>query len=119
MKKILIVDDSLFARENLKKAIPKDQVEIIGEASRADDAISMAKKLQPDIITLDIAMPGMTGISALEELQKVSPNSDIIMCSAMGQEPLIKEALDAGAEDFIIKPFSKEEVMEVINDFLI
>jgi len=119
MKKMLIVDDSLFARENMKKAIPKDLIEVVGEASRGFVAINMAKNLQPDIITLDIAMPGMSGLSALEELKKVSPKSKIIMCSAMGQEPLIKEALDGGADDFIIKPFSKEKVKEILEEFLV
>ena len=115
MTKILIVDDSLFMRQMLKNILPKDKFEIVGEASTGKEAIKKYKELDPDIITMDITMPDMDGISAVREIKEINKDAKVIMCSAMGQKPMIKEALEAGALDFIIKPFDKEKAIKIIE----
>lgn len=115
MLKLLVVDDSLFMRQMLKNILPKDQFEVVGEASTGKEAITKYKDLQPDIVTMDITMPDMDGITAVKEIKKMQSDAKIIMCSAMGQKPMIKEALEAGAVDFIIKPFDKDKAIKIIE----
>lgn len=115
MTKILIVDDSLFMRQMLKNILPKDKFEIVGEAATGKEAIKKYKELNPDIVTMDITMPDMDGISAVREIKEINSDAKVIMCSAMGQKPMIKEALEAGALDFIIKPFDKEKAIKIIE----
>lgn len=115
MTKILIVDDSLFMRQMLKNILPKDKFEIVGEAATGKEAIKKYKELNPDIVTMDITMPDMDGISAVREIREINKDAKVIMCSAMGQKPMIKEALEAGALDFIIKPFDKEKAIKIIE----
>lgn len=115
MTKMLIVDDSLFMRQMLKNILPKDKFEVVGEASTGKEAIKKYKELNPDIVTMDITMPDMDGISAVREIKEINENAKVIMCSAMGQKPMIKEALEAGALDFIIKPFDKEKAIKIIE----
>jgi len=116
MKKIMLVDDSYFVRESLKKIIPKEKYIIAGEADNGVEALEKFRELLPDYVTLDIAMPDMDGLSALREMLAIKPDTKIIMCSAMGQRPILKEALDAGALDFIIKPFEESKVIELLNE---
>lgn len=115
MLKLLVVDDSLFMRQMLKNILPKDQFDVVGEASTGKEAIVKYKELKPDVVTMDITMPDMDGITAVKEIRKLQPDAKIIMCSAMGQKPMIKEALEAGAVDFIIKPFDKEKAIKIIE----
>ena len=121
MKKtsFVIVDDAIFMRTVLRKMI--EQIEsftVLGEASNGYEAIAAAKKYQPDIITLDITMPEMDGILAVPEIIKVSPNTRIIMISAMGQQSMVIEAIKMGAKDFVIKPFEKSRVYQAIKNVM-
>ncbi|NLU51338.1 MAG: response regulator [Clostridiaceae bacterium] len=115
----VITDDAAFMRTLLRKVIEQsDDYEVVGEASNGLEAIKLAQELQPDIMTLDITMPEMDGIRAVPEILKVSPNTKIIMVSAMGQKSMVIEALRQGARDFILKPFDKSRVYEAIDNVL-
>ncbi len=116
--KCLIVDDAIFMRTILKKMLVEANLTVVDEASNGLQAIEMAKKFQPDIITLDITMPELDGIHAIDKILEVSPNSKIIMCSAMGQHSKVIEAIKNGAKDFIVKPFEKTRVLGAINNVL-
>jgi two-component system, chemotaxis family, chemotaxis protein CheY len=115
MIKMLVVDDSLFMRQMLKNILPKDRFEVVGEASTGREALERYKELNPDLVTMDITMPDMDGIAAVKEILKINSEAKVIMCSAMGQKPMIKEALEAGAKDFIIKPFDKDKAIKIIE----
>jgi two-component system chemotaxis response regulator CheY len=114
-KKVLIVDDAAFMRMLLKDIITKAGYEVVGEASNGAEAIEKYKELKPDIVTMDITMPEMNGIEATKEIMKVDPNANIIMCSAMGQQMMVVEAIQAGAKDFIVKPFQQGRVVEALS----
>ena len=116
--KILIVDDAVFMRTVLKKMLEEENYEIVGEASNGIEAIKKAKELKPDIVTLDITMPEMDGVTALPDILKESPTSKVIMCSAMGQQPMVVEAIKKGAKDFIVKPFQKARVLQAIENIM-
>ena len=118
LAKILIVDDAVFMRTVLKKMLVEADYEIVGEASNGIEAISKAKELKPDVITLDITMPEMDGVTALPKILEESPNSKVIMCSAMGQQPMVVDAIKNGAKDFIVKPFQKARVVQAIENIL-
>ncbi|MCK4781014.1 MAG: response regulator [Candidatus Lokiarchaeota archaeon] len=118
-KRILIVDDAQFVRNRIKKVIEKmDFAEVIGEASNGDDAISLYKKLKPDLVTMDLVMPNKDGIEAIEEIMKFDKKANIIVVSAMGQELSIIEATEKGAKDYIKKPFKEEQIYRTIERFL-
>ena len=118
-KKVMIVDDAQFTRNMLKNIISKiEQVEVIGEASNGVEAISLYKKLTPDLVTMDLVMPEKGGIEATEEILKINPNALIVVVSALGQEALVLEAAKKGAKDFIQKPFKSEQILEVMNRIL-
>lgn len=112
---VLIVDDAMFMRTVLKKMLQDEDFEIVGEGADGDDAIKLAKEFQPNVVTLDITMPNRDGISSIEDILKVSPNSKIIMCSAMGQQGMVVDAIKKGAKDFIVKPFEKDRVIQAIK----
>ncbi len=116
--RVLIVDDAVFMRTVLKKMLEEECFDIVGEASNGLEAIKKAKELQPDVITLDITMPEMDGVTALPEIMTVSPNSRVIMCSAMGQQPMVVDAIKKGAKDFIVKPFQKARVLQAIENIM-
>ncbi|MFX1257540.1 MAG: response regulator [Promethearchaeota archaeon] len=119
-KKILIVDDALFLRVKLKEIINKtDFAEVIGEAINGKEAISLYKELQPDLVTMDLVMPVMGGIEAIEEIMKINNNAKIIVISAYGQRDKIEKATAKGALDFIHKPFKEERVIRVIRNILL
>jgi two-component system chemotaxis response regulator CheY len=115
---ILIVDDAVFMRTVLKKMLEEADYDIVGEASNGVEAIAKAKALQPDIVTLDITMPEMDGVTALPKIMEVSPDSRVIMCSAMGQQPMVLDSIKNGAKDFIVKPFQKARVLQAIENTL-
>ena len=115
MAKILVVDDAAFMRMMLKNILGKDGHEIVGEGSDGEEAVKKYFELKPDIVTMDIVMPKVDGINATREILKRDPNAKIVMISALGQEAMVKEALQLGAKDFIVKPFNKDKVLEVIN----
>lgn len=115
---VLIVDDAMFMRTVLKKMLIEEGLDVVGEGTNGDEAIKLAEHLQPDVITMDITMPERDGISAIEDVLKVSPKSKIIMCSAMGQQAMVVEAIKKGAKDFIVKPFEKTRVIQAINNLM-
>jgi two-component system chemotaxis response regulator CheY len=117
--KVLIVDDAMFMRAILKDVLLNaGDFEVVGEASDGEEAVKFAKELRPDLITMDIVMPNMDGIEATKQIMKADPAVKIVMCSALGQEPLIMESLASGAKDFVVKPFSAEKVLKVIQGIL-
>lgn len=114
-EKILIVDDAAFMRVTLKNMLVKAGYEIVGEAANGREAIKKYKDLKPELVTMDITMPDMGGIEAARNILEIDKNAKIVMCSAMGQKALIVEAIEAGAKDFIIKPFDKKRVLEALS----
>jgi two-component system chemotaxis response regulator CheY len=118
MAKILIVDDAKFMRMTLSNILKKANHEIIGEGENGKEAIELYKALQPDVVTLDITMPIMNGLEAVKAIKKEYPQAKIIICSAMGQQKMVVEAIEAGALDFIIKPFDETRVVEAVNRVL-
>jgi two-component system chemotaxis response regulator CheY len=117
-KRILVVDDTAFMRMMVKDVLIKNGYEIAGEAQNGVEAVERFKELSPDLIIMDITMPEKDGISALKEIKKIDPKSKIIMCSAMGQQAMVIEAIQAGAKDFIVKPFQKERFIEAVRKVL-
>ncbi|MFW9873836.1 MAG: response regulator [Candidatus Thorarchaeota archaeon] len=118
-KKVLIVDDAQFTRNMLKNIISKiELIEVIGEAANGIEAISLYKKLNPDLVTMDLVMPEKGGIEATEEILKLNPKALIVVVSALGQEALVLEAAKKGAKDFIQKPFKTEQILEVMDRIL-
>lgn len=117
-KEILIVDDAQFMRTMLSKLVEEDGYEVVGEAVDGKDAVEKYKELEPDLVTMDITMPEMDGIEAMEHIKDFDPDADIIVCSAMGQKPMVVDALEAGAKDFIVKPIKPEKVKEALANIL-
>ncbi|WP_409253847.1 response regulator [Bacillus sp. SCS-153A] len=118
MGTVLIVDDAKFMRMALGNMLQNSDHQVIGEAETGFQAIEKYRELQPDIVTMDITMPEMTGIEAVRHIINEYPEAKIIMCSAMGQQKLVVEAIEAGAKDFIVKPFDESRVVEAINRVL-
>lgn len=115
MSKIMIVDDAAFMRVTIRKMLEAHDYEIVSEACDGVEAVDKFKQTQPDIITMDITMPNKTGIEALKEIKNIDSNVKVVMVSAMGQEQLIREAVISGASSFIVKPFDKEKLLEVLD----
>ncbi|CAM4035137.1 chemotaxis response protein [Lederbergia lenta] len=116
--KILIVDDAAFMRMMVKDILTKNGFEVVGEAADGAQAVEKYKELKPDLVTMDITMPEMDGITALKEIKAFDPSAKIIMCSAMGQQAMVIDAIQAGAKDFIVKPFQADRVIEAISKTL-
>lgn len=114
-KKILIVDDAAFMRMMIKDILSKNGYEVVGEAENGARAIEKYKELIPDLVIMDITMPEVDGIQAVKEIKKINGDSKIIMCSAMGQQAMVIESIQAGARDFIVKPFQAERVVEAVK----
>lgn len=113
--RILVVDDAAFMRLMLKNILTKNGYEVVGEAENGQDAVDKYKALSPDLVTMDITMPVMEGIEAVKLIKQFDPGAKVIMCSAMGQQMMVVEALQAGARDFIVKPFQEDRVIESIR----
>jgi len=118
MPRILIVDDAAFMRKVLRDILATRGFEVIGEAENGDVAVEMYCRLKPDLTLMDIVMPKKDGISAVKSIISKDPNAKIVMCSSLGQQAMVMEAIQAGAKDFIVKPFQKEKVIEVVNNNL-
>jgi two-component system, chemotaxis family, chemotaxis protein CheY len=114
-KKVLIVDDAAFMRMMIKDILTKNGFEVVGEAQDGAQAVEKYKELSPDLVTMDITMPEMDGITALKQIKQVDSEAKVIMCSAMGQQAMVIDAIQAGAKDFIVKPFQADRVMEAIQ----
>jgi two-component system chemotaxis response regulator CheY len=118
MKKILIVDDSLIMRLNLKKILEKEGYDVVAEATNGQDAVDKYIKFQPDLTTMDITMPVLDGITALKKIKSIDENACVVMISALGQEMKIIEALNSGARHYIVKPLNEIDVANKIADVL-
>ena len=121
MVKVLVVDDALFMRKMLSDILKNEGIEVCGEAENGKEAIDKYQQLKPDLVTMDIVMPKMEeidGVSAVREIMKIDPQAKIIMVSAMGQHSLVVEAIQAGAKDFVTKPFQPSRVIEAIKRVL-
>ena len=116
--RILVVDDAAFMRMMLKDILTKNDFEVVGEAEDGKKALEKYKELQPDLVTMDITMPEMDGIEAVKRIKGFDPEAKIIMCSAMGQQAMVIDAIQAGALDFIVKPFQLERVIEAVRKAL-
>ena len=114
-KRILITDDAVFMRMMLKDILTKHGYEIVGEASTGEEAYKMYKDLKPDAVTMDITMPEIDGIEGLKKIRSEFPDAKIVMCSAMGQQALVLEAIQSGAVDFIVKPFQADRVLDALS----
>ncbi len=114
MSKIMIVDDAAFMRATLKDILEKAGHEVVYEAKNGKDAIKNYKRIQPDIVTMDITMPEMDGLNALKKILEIDPDAKVIMITAVGVQTNVLEAVKMGAKDFIVKPFQPERVKEAI-----
>lgn len=117
-KRILITDDAMFMRVTLKDILSRNGYEIAGEASNGREAVELYQSLKPDLVTMDITMPDMDGITALKEIRRIDPEACVLMCTAMGQRNMVMEAMGAGARDFIVKPFQRDKVLESVSKLL-
>ena len=115
--KVLITDDAAFMRMMLKDILAKNGHEVVAEAGDGLEMLQKYDETMPDIVTLDITMPNMDGLVALKELRKKHPNANVVMCSAMGQQSMVIDAIQSGAKDFIVKPFQAERVVECLAKF--
>lgn len=113
---VLITDDALFMRSMLKGILIPGKCAVL-EAGNGHEAIEQYKNHRPDLVFMDITMPGMDGIAATKALKEMDPNATIVICSAMGQQAMVVEAIRAGAKDFIVKPFKPERVLECVKKF--
>lgn len=118
MASILVVDDAAFMRMLLKRILTQAGHQVIGEAATGKEAIEKYKQLKPDLVTMDIVMPEMDGITAVGEIVKIDPNAKVIMITAVGQEAKVMQALKNGAKGYIVKPFQAPKVLEEINRVL-
>ncbi len=114
-KNILICDDAAFMRMMIKDILTKNGYNVVGEAENGLKAVERFNETKPDLVLMDIMMPEMDGIQALKKIKEMDPSANIIMCSAMGQQAMVIEAIQSGAKDFIVKPFQAERVLEAVK----
>lgn len=117
-KRILIVDDSFFMRMMIKKILTVNEYEVVGEAKNGFEAVMMYRQLKPDLVTMDITMPDMSGIESLKAIRLIDPCAKVIMLSAMSQENFLIEAFELGAVGYVIKPFSKDHLLQAVKKAL-
>ena len=118
MGRILDVDDTMFMRTLLKNILFSGSHDIVGEAENGEDAVEKYKSLKPDLVTMDVVMPKMNGIEALKAIMASDPNAKVVMCTAVGQEQMVKLAIKTGAKGYIVKPFQAPKVLEEVNNVL-
>ena len=114
-KNILICDDAAFMRMMIKDILSKNGYTVAGEAENGAKAVEKYNELKPDLVLMDITMPDKDGIQALKEIKSADPGAKVIMCSAMGQQAMVIESIQAGAKDFIVKPFQPDRVLEAVK----
>jgi two-component system chemotaxis response regulator CheY len=114
-KRIMITDDALFMRVTLKNILTQHGLEVVAEASNGREAVELYEKHKPDLVFMDITMPEMDGLEALKAIRAKDPNAKVVMCTAMGQNQIVVEAIQAGAKDFIVKPFQPERILEAVQ----
>jgi two-component system chemotaxis response regulator CheY len=115
---VLVCDDAIFMRTMITDILSQAGYDIVGEAESGAQAVQRYRELRPDLVTMDIVMPDMGGIDAVREIVKQDPDAKILMCSAMGQQALVVEAIQAGAKDFVVKPFQPSRVLEAVQRVL-
>ena len=115
---VLIVDDLAFIKIVLRDIIEKSGFRVVGEASNGEQAITMYQDTRPDVVLMDITMPGMDGLTALSKIREIDPEARVIICSALGQQRLIVQAIQLGAKDFIVKPFQPQRVVSALKKAL-
>ena len=118
MARVLVVDDAAFMRKMVGDALVKGGHEVVGEAGNGVEAIAQFQELKPDLMTLDITMPEKDGLAALAEIVAADPSARVVMCSALGQESKVLEAIKLGAKDFVVKPFQPARVIEAVGKAL-
>ncbi len=118
MARVLIVDDAAFMRKLLTDALTSGGHEVAGEAANGNEAVARFQEIKPDLTTLDITMPEKDGLAALAEIMAIDPSAKVVMCSALGQESKVLEAVKLGARDFVVKPFQPARVLEAISKAL-
>ncbi|WP_031218599.1 response regulator [Alicyclobacillus acidoterrestris] len=118
MAKILVVDDAAFMRMMIKDILSKNGFEVVGEAADGAQAVEKYQELKPDLVTMDITMPEVDGIEALKRIRAIDSSAKVIVCSAMGQQAMVIDAIQAGAKDFIVKPFQADRVIEAVKKAL-
>ena len=118
MARVLVVDDAAFMRKMVSDALAKGGHEVVGEAGNGVEAVARFQELKPDLMTLDITMPEKDGLTALAEIVAADPSARVVMCSALGQESKVLEAIKLGAKDFVVKPFQPARVIEAVGKAL-
>ena len=118
MPSVLIADDAAFMRMMIKNILTQNGHEVVGEAQDGEDAVAKYAELKPDVTTMDITMPSKDGIAALKEILAGDPGAKVIMCSALGQEAKVLEAIKLGAKDFVVKPFQADRVVDAVGKAL-
>jgi len=116
MKTVLIVDDAAFMRVSIKNMLTKNGFDVIGEAENGKIAIQKYQELSPDIVTMDITMPEMDGLASLKKILEVDSSANVVMVSAMGQEGMVREAVQSGAKGFIVKPFKEDVILSALGN---
>jgi two-component system chemotaxis response regulator CheY len=116
--KIMIVDDAAFMRKRIRNILLKEGYEVVAESTNGKEAVDHYKQHKPDLVTMDITMPEMDGITALQEIKNIDPAALVIMVTAMGQQSMVIKAIKAGAKDFIVKPFEPERVLSTVRNVL-
>jgi len=118
MARVLVVDDAAFMRKMVSDALVKGGHEVVGEAGNGVEAVAQFQALRPDLMTLDITMPEKDGLAALGEIMAADPSAKVVMCSALGQESKVLEAIKLGAKDFVVKPFQPDRVIDAVGKAL-
>jgi two-component system chemotaxis response regulator CheY len=118
MARVLVVDDAAFMRKMVSDALAKGGHEVVGEAGNGVEAIAQFQQIKPDLVTLDITMPEKDGLAALAEIVAADPSARVVMCSALGQESKVLEAIKLGAKEFVVKPFQPARVIEAVDKAL-
>ena len=113
--RVLVADDASFMRQMIRDIIEPEGFEVVGEAADGVEVTEKFKELEPDLVMLDIVMPKRSGMDAVRELVAIDPEARVVMCSALGQEALVMEAMQAGARDFIVKPFKPDAVLATLK----
>ncbi len=118
MPSVLLCDDSMFARQMTRRLLSGAGCEVVGEAEDGEEAVAMFRELKPEVLVIDLVMPRVGGIAAIRLIRAEHPDARIVVCSAMGQEALVREALDAGARDFLVKPVQADRVVAAVTNAL-
>ena|ERR1700761_2339680 len=118
MARVLVVDDAAFMRKVVSDVLAAGGHDVIGEAADGVEAVARFRQLKPELTTLDIAMPEKTGLEALAEIIAIDPNAKVLMCSALGQESKVIQALKLGAKDFVVKPFKPDALLQAVDKAL-